>query len=281
MDAATSSPVIPSTLAVTTIILMLGFTAPRSPFRYLGFILMTWYVRLALVAQRKSADVTSLQVTICVGPATGMLMQYLDSVLLSQWSYEAKGPTSDLGGQKSLRIPKKDSKHNTILLRLKFGLEEAFRGRSARTPWEVSNVPPFSPDDPEQIPTKKEFLYSMATEMMISLLALDILSLLGRDTSMSFVYFAASKVPLFTRLQEVTLEEVLLRTIASIMHWIATIWLLQVVYDAAAIITIASGLGRVERWPPLFNAWVHCWSIRQFWGYDWTNELSADTLTDM
>lgn len=118
------------------------------------------------------------------------------------------------------------------------------------------------------VPTKTQLLYRMASEFLLSVLILDVMSFMGQgqDASMNSVYFASSQVPIFTRLRNVTVEEVIVRLMASVMHWVATICLLQVMYDGAAIVVIASGLGRIERWPPLFNSWTECWSVRQFWG---------------
>ena len=110
------------------------------------------------------------------------------------------------------------------------------------------------------------FLYSNVTQLSISLLFLDIVGYLGRDTSMNSVNFASSRVPFFSRFQDVTSKEVVLRLITSFMHWLVTVYLLQAIYDGVAIIVIAFDLGRIERWPPLFGSWTDCWSIRQFWG---------------
>lgn len=232
-------------------------------------------VQLAMHAiQTKDGNINPLYMSIFVGSTTSMLMQYLDSVLLSQWSYEAQGPTSALGGQKPLQTPNDASQRKrysilgTLSWRLKFGWEEAFRARSTGTPWQVNHVPKFFPDHPKMVPTKTQFLYRTAQEFLLSVLILDVMSFIGRDVSINSVYFASSQVPFLTRLQDVTVEEVMLRLIASVMHWVATVYLLQVLYDSAAIMVIAFGLGRIERWPPLFNAWSECWSIRQFWGLD-------------
>jgi len=145
-------------------------------------------------------------------------------------------------------------------------MEEAFRSRSAHTPWQVNHVPKFFPDRPGMIPTKMQFLYRIAKDVQLSVLFLDVISFMGRDVSINSVYFASSQIPFFTRLRDVTVEEVILRLFASLMPWLVTICLLQVMYDGAAIMVIALGLGRIERWPTLINAWTECWSVRQFWG---------------
>lgn len=116
------------------------------------------------------------------------------------------------------------------------------------------------------IPTKMQFLYRIAKDVQLSVLFLDVISFMGRDVSINSVYFASSQIPFFTRLRDVTVEEVILRLFASLMPWLVTICLLQVMYDGAAIMVIALGLGRIERWPTLINAWTECWSVRQFWG---------------
>lgn len=36
--------------------------------------------------------------------SVGTICQYLDSVLISRWSYSAQGPTSSLGGQRNIQL---------------------------------------------------------------------------------------------------------------------------------------------------------------------------------
>jgi len=268
MDALLADPPNPSALSIGTIVIVLGFTTPSSFLRPLGLVLMAGCVQLAMRAnQTTDENNNAIHMSIFVGSTTSMLMQYLDSVLLSRWLYVTRGPTSALGGQKILRTPTSASQRKmnpipgALSSRLKFGWEEAFRSRSAHTPWQINHVPKFFPDRPGMIPTKMQFLYRMVKEFLLSVLFLDVISFRGRDVSMNSVYFASSQIPFFTRLRDVTVEEVILRLFASLMHWL-------VMYDGAAIMVIALGLGRIERWPPLFNAWTECWSVRQFWGKD-------------
>ena len=271
MEAILAYPPTASALSIGTIVLALGLTPPGSPFRPLGLIPMIGCVQLSMYAIHiEDRNINALHLSIFVGSTTNMLMQYLDSVLLSRWSYEAQGPTSALGGQKPLRTlssasqPEGNYLSSTLSSRLSFGWEEAFRARSTRTPWQVNHVPCFFPDRPKIVPTKTQFQYRMALEFLLSVLILDVMSLMGQgqDGSMNSIYFASSQVPFLIRLRNVTVEEAVLRLMASIMHWVATICLLQVMYDGAAIVVVALGLGRIERWPPLFNSLTECWSVR-------------------
>lgn len=192
-------------------------------------------------------------------------MQYLDSVLLSRWTYEAQGPTSGLGGQKDLREEERRH-HGNLAGRLVWGWEEAFRARSAGTRWEVKNVPAFYPDQPNRVPTKGEFLRWSAVRCFYSLAVVDVISYMGRDASMNDVNFSPGKVPFFSRLGDVMGEEMVLRVVSSVLHWVVFVFLLQGLYDGVAIVVVGLGMGRIERWPPLFNGWGECWSVRRFWG---------------
>ena len=268
-----SYPVIPFALSLSLYVLVLGFTSENSCLRALGLIPMLGCMQLALRIVRIKDDTTNpLYMSMLIGSTATMVMQYLDSVLLSRWSYEARGPTSALGGQTKLRTLGGATQHEgrrsagMSFSRLVFGWEETFRSRSARTPWEVKNVPKFFPNRPEVVPTRAEFLYLSARRCLISLFIVDVISFMGRDATSNSVNFAQSRIPLFARLQSVTTEEIVLRVISSVLHWVTFVFLLQALYDLAAIVIIALGLGRIERWPPLFNRWTECWSVRQFWG---------------
>ena len=181
--------------------------------------------------------------------------------LLSCWTYEARGPTSGLGGQTTLRTPNDNASHLgrkpraiTILDRLVFRLEETLRARSAGTCWEVKHVPKFLADQPDLVPTRRAYLIQAMRRCLLSLLVLDVISYMGRDASMNATNFAPSRVSFFTRLGAVRAEEALLGLISSTLHWVIFVYLLQAMYNASAIVVTGLGLGRIERWPPLFGS---------------------------
>ncbi|KAL6719423.1 hypothetical protein ACLMJK_003663 [Lecanora helva] len=276
MESLYAPPPVFLILSISTFTLALAFTSSRSPLRFLGLIPMLSYVPLVIGSlQMQDDSLKPIYMSVFFGGTASMLMQYLDSALLSRWSYEAQGPTSAAGGQKSLRSPsdaflrKQQSTRDALYSRLAFGWEEAFRARYVRTPWEVNHVPKFFPERPDLLPTKTQFLYRFAQELLFSILFLDVIGLLGRDKSKSAIILSADRISLITRLHDVTDEEIVVRIFASLMHWLAIVCLLQVMYDCVAIVVISLDLGRIERWPPVFNYWGECWSIRQFWGSFW------------
>ena len=76
----------------------------------------------------------------------------------------------------------------------------------------------FYPDRPKMVPTKARFLYRVTKELLLSLFILDVIGFLGRDVSMHSVYFASSRIPFFTRLEDVTMEEPVARLTTSLLH---------------------------------------------------------------
>ena len=269
-----SHPTTPFAASLTLCVLTLGFTSQNSPLRSFGIVPVLGCLFLSWRAGRTNQnDIHQFYMSFLTGSTSSMVLQYLDSVLLSCWTYEAQGPTSGLGGQTAIRTPSspshlvRKSRSGTILLdRLLFGLEETFRARSAGTPWEVKHVPEFFPDGPNMVPTRRAYLIRMIRRCLLSLLVVDVISYMGRDASMNSINFAPNRVPFFTRFGDVHAEEVMLRLISSTLHWVTIVHLLQAMYDTSAILVIGLGLGRIERWPPLFGSWTECWSIRQFWG---------------
>lgn len=263
-------PPIPCALSLLQHVLVLGFTTKSSPLRMLGIAPMLSFLYLALRASEAHRDTThQLFLIMSMGSTASIVFQYIDSALLSRWTYSARGPTSALGGQKNLQKNESHIPPGALTSKLVFGWEEAFRARSASSPWEVPNVPKFYPADkrPDRLPTKAQFLRYAALRCLASFCVVDMIGWMGRDTSMNAVHFASERIPLFARWQDSTGEELILRLVCSVLHWLVAFCVLQGLYYGAAIVVVGIlGWGRIERWPPLFNRMTHCWSVRRFWG---------------
>ena len=262
-------PPTPCALSLIQYVLVLGFTSKSSPFRVLGILPMLGYVLLALRnSEAHRGAFHQLFLIMSMGSTVTIAFQNLDSAVLSCWTYSARGPTSDLGGQKNLQTNDPNYSKAPLTSKLVFGWEEAFRARSASSPWEVPNVPKFFPTDkhPDRLPTKAQFLRYAALRCLVSFGLVDLIGWMGRDASMNAVNFGSHRIPLLARWQEVSGEELALRLVCSVLHWLVAFCVLQGIYYGAAIVCVGLGWGKIERWPPLFNRMTHCWSIRRFWG---------------
>ena len=273
------TPVLLSTILSSTAV---GFTGATSTFRY---AVVPPIVSLAIASLRisiqeyKDGTSTPIYKALLVALAFVTILQHLDSALLSRWTFESQGPTSGAGGHRDIRTvttaysirPKHDhapaaKPNDTWLQRFLFGFARCFDWRFPATPWEVNHTPKFIPSQPSHIPSKGQFLYWTSGRILICLLALDVLGVMRRDTSQNEVLFSQSKIQLFSRLSEVTAEELPVRVLAAILQWSGAIVILQIIYDVTAFLFVGLSFSSVERWPPLFGTWSECWSLRQFWG---------------
>ncbi|KAH7115876.1 membrane bound O-acyl transferase family-domain-containing protein [Dendryphion nanum] len=104
---------------------------------------------------------------------------------------------------------------------------------------------------------------------MITGILLDMISMAGKDTSRNAVLFAENKVPFFSRLGEITSEDIAIRIMSSLIASTVTYLLFQFLYSGGAVLTVGLGLGHVQEWRPLFGEFTEIWSLRNTWNKFW------------
>ncbi|MCJ1350247.1 MAG: hypothetical protein MMC33_000228 [Icmadophila ericetorum] len=184
MQSILSHPATPNLSMLAIMVLTIGFTPPASLLR-LSFLLIIPFLFIQTI--KLSNSYPAVDRTMYVSTLESFALQYLDSVVLSAWSFDAQGPTSALGGLKSVRSkPQKVSKGrhdktaaapDTITARLHFGFLESMRSRYIGTPWEVKNIPPFSASNPSFVPSRTQFLTKGFFRTFIYLSLVDLASL--------------------------------------------------------------------------------------------------------
>ena len=262
----------PTNLLLVEIILTfyaLGFTAANSTIRLAIFPLMTAIVCSTVSSNpNEISNSRSLSAAICGGTA-GNILQYLDYALLSQWSYEAQGPTSAQSGQHNVKetpaTKKRTSKTQNLWGRASFGLFAITASRLPNTPWEVKNTPSFYSDNPNRVPSRFQFLLKSALTLAACLLVLDLSSFSG-DNEQNPVLYSWSRVPFFARLEDVSVEEIATRAMATFAMWVVGYCIVQALYCTVSFVCVACGLTAVEAWRPIFGSLTACWSVRSFWG---------------
>ncbi|KAJ0160658.1 hypothetical protein CTA2_7577, partial [Colletotrichum tanaceti] len=78
--------------------------------------------------------------------------------------------------------------------------------------------------------------------------------------------FAERNVPVFSRLREVTLTELVARPVGVIAYWTMQYLSLSLMYGFLSFLAVAARLSDAEEWPPVFGRFEQTWSIAQFWG---------------
>ncbi|KAK8126603.1 uncharacterized protein PG998_002362 [Apiospora kogelbergensis] len=267
-NASTVSCPQPFGVQFGTLIVALGFTKATSLWRpaLLPILFLVPYLQLPHLD------------AITYAPARGVLggatiftvVLYVATVLVHKFSYIAQGPTSSAGGLVPARKDElsagqqRNGNSGRVLSRLRFGLEIGAGARFAATKWPVNNIPPFSRDDPNFIPTKAGFQRSLAPKVVLSWLLLMALNFVPPNND-SQTSFASRRIPILSRLDAVGSEEIYTRFGAVVGYWLVQYILHIAVHGSMAMAAVALGF-EVAAWPPIFGAATDCYTIRRFWG---------------
>lgn len=81
------------------------------------------------------------------------------------------------------------------------------------------------------------------------------------------IMFADKHIPILTRLDEVTVEEIITRIATTLFFWIAGYLIVQAYFSFWAFLVVAFGFDRPEWWRPMFGSLSECYTIRGFWGH--------------
>jgi len=277
-----ANPLGVSAFQIITISLILGFTSPRSIIRpaLLPLIAACTY-SIALNAQH---CMRSQWASSFGGYASAFLLIYIEVALLSRWSYEARGPNSpilhEIGAHGSAKKEKSSSRKNsrknssslkanpregTVWNRFCFGFNGMISFRDIDTPFEVKNVPHFSKADPKYVPSRPKFMIWAILRFLACYLVLDIIESQPPPPNVAQI-FSLDSIPVFRRINEISIEEALTRTISSLIFWTMVYALLNAQHAFFAIVTVGLGLTVVKAWRPLMGSLSETYTIRGFWG---------------
>lgn len=259
------NPLLTNAISVAVVGSTLTFTNADSRLRLLLLPILLAWTWVILPYSRRGVT-RSLYASLLASQWLGICVQYLEMGLLSRWSYAAQGPTSGLGGQHHLRPEKALLNGRARTSRFRYMLDAVSNTRRAGSPWEVKQTPLFSAAAPAWVPSRTQFLRWTALKLGINLFILDLISLAPIDPGSNAVHFAWARVPVFARWGKVTREEIAIRAAATLAGWIVNCVVLEAMYDALAIVSVALGLYEVDAFRPMFGSTKECWSIRQFWG---------------
>lgn len=270
-----SHPLTLDLLQITTVAFVVAYTSATSIVRPAIFpviLVIPWYS----IPTCSYRVYHSMWAGIIGSHSSTYLLQYIEIALLSKWSFESCGPGIN---PQDLRLARAESRNHlletknpkdkgqgTVWDRMRFGFSACFDSRMNGRPLEVKGVPPFSSSNPTYIPTRGEFLRRTIVKVSFSYLVLDILTASANPATNATVY-SLRLVPFFSRLQEVSIEEVITRILTSTGLWASIYCMMQIMHGTVAILAVASGLSEVRTWRPLYGPLSEAYTIRQFWRY--------------
>ncbi|KAL9128616.1 MAG: hypothetical protein Q9217_002750 [Psora testacea] len=279
----TAPPTLCLLASIATCALVLGLTAPTSLIRPAALPLMLSYVYFGACVSSAESFSHPLYANLTGGSLAGMLFKYVDLVLLSAWSAEAKGPTSRNGGLEPVQAAEENHAETSravfgghiahVARGVWWALTLIFNSRLIETEWEVKHVPPFSAEQTGWVPTRARFVLSSLAKALVCFVLLDATRLLAAPSEQNAMLFASERVAFFSRLRDVSTEEVIVRYFSAIMFGIVTYLLFQGVHCGMGAVMVGLGVSEVKMWRPCFGNLSESWSLRRFWGVCWHQGL--------
>jgi len=253
LPPSTSSSLVLLAAQQLMLIFALGYTRRDSILRLGLFVPMVTSCLLGLSIYRQH-PVTNSAILMIVVPlgAASQLLQYISLVLIRGWNFEDK---------EKLFPSSAPSQRPTWLTRLTFGLYAAYSFRHCGTPYEVGGVAQFKDN---KAPTRTQFLLHTGTIVAINFVVMDFVAYFsGTEQNPAF---AQSRVPLLSRLDEVTISELFERMTIVALLFASNVALLTIGIGVVSMISVATGLSEPVRWKPTFN-YDHGfpYSVRRFW----------------
>lgn len=249
-----------------------GFTSANSPQRYVVFVILCLYVWTTLASFKNYIQGTGFWPATFAGTIFALPLTYFDRLIYRKWTFDDRhtifSTTFDRNAKKDAQRPvgtaATAATDDSIGSRFAFGsaVHGTFRGPG--TPWEVKGLPQFSSSDPQWVPSPFQFIMCKLAILIGCFFLNDYMVKLKWTVDRKM--FQPSLVPFFTRIGEVTQEEVWTRLVVGVTTWTGAYCLLQVLLCIPAIVGICLKPGSVQEWPPGFGPVLEAYTVRGFWG---------------
>ena len=120
------------------------------------------------------------------------------------------------------------------------GIWAAMSSRYIGSPYQARKVPPYSYSNPSFGSTRSDFRLEETSNFSFCYVGMDLIAQ-GNQLDKNPTVYAESRVPFFTWLHDVTMDEVITRTITSVFYWVAAYIAVQAYYTGLALFSVASG----------------------------------------
>jgi hypothetical protein len=251
------NPLFPAAVQTALVVTTIGYTSAQSPLR-LGVLVLVALCTWNCLNTALEFFVRLPWASLVGGYSVMLLFHYVDIGLLTRWEFNSStiaSPTSD--GKVTMSQPTWGSQ-------LRFGIWAAFNARCLGTSEQVRNIPQFSNKDPNHIPSRAAFLRRTARIAALSYLGMDLLSSMS-DPEVGNRFLVPSRVPIFRRLGEVTLEEVIIRIFSTIAMGAGLVCSQGGIYNIFAFISVLTGMSDPSDWPPFYGSLSDAYSLRRLW----------------
>lgn len=230
-----------------------AFTEKDSSLRLFFFLVTVAITWAALSTFQDYIQTTGSTGRILAGAIFTVPNVYFDRLLFRKWSYGEVylGPVEDS------RVERKRQ------TRWEFGTEVVGSTRCAGTEKEVANVPHFSQEDPQHLPTRPAFILRHFC-IAVGLYYLNEF-VLDQQLRVNQALLSDAYIPILSRIRSVSFDEIATRVIVTYSFWAAQFSLLHVYWSLAAIVSVIFKPGELKLWRPLFGSISNAYTMRNFW----------------
>lgn len=249
------------------IILILGFTSADSIVRPAVLpLLLACVWKVTLICPEKIHRVA--WAGLLCGHIILCPILYVESALISKWTFEAQGPTSSAGSEPLHATYANRKNHGgSFWERCRFGFFVITSTRNTGMSTFVKNTPPFSSDNPNYIPSRAAFLYRKVIIIIICFLILDLASQGTQPLEHNAVFFSAETVPIFTgNGDNLKFEKIISRLLTVLAYWVCAYAVIITYNSITSFVLVALGIKNVWLYRPVFGPIGEAYSVRQFWG---------------
>lgn len=159
--------------------------------------------------------------------------------------------------------PKHGGKGPSMRERLSVVYSVCWNSRMIATKWWVKGTPRFS-----KIPTRTEFLLQQTRPMALAAIVAYFIIKQQQQTAPypNMEAFTEEKQYFFSRLGDVTRDEIRARLVLATTFWFLTGISMRTIHAILASIFVGLGIHKPQHWPSLLGSVTDLWSLRQFWG---------------
>ena len=253
-------------------VLIAGFTPQRSAIRFLGLFFMILCTSLAMYCYQDFINSTGWAGRVLAGNLFLLPVTFFDRLILRGWAYrENYGPGTQKSTEKSMANEsagpnqRKDNDTSSIAVsaRLAFGQELSSSMRGVGSYWEVKGVPPFSTSDAQYVPSVFPFVLRNLLSIVLCYVIHDIAA--DAQLNLDYSLLSPSCVPVLSRVNKISKEELFVRSISTLGYWIVQYCLIQSFYSLFTILDVCSKPNEVKQWPPIFGSIADAYTMRGFW----------------
>lgn len=259
-------PITCGLLEQLAMIAILGFTSADSYLRPAFFPILLAYVwKFALISSKRNDQ--TLWASFMSGTIIISLLNYVESVLISKWTFEAQGPTSSAGPE-PLHNPhvNRNNRGGSFWKRCRFGFLATTSSRNIGTQYIVKNTPPFSFETPNYIPSRAAFLCRRFINILVAFLVIDLANQAAQPREFNTGFFSAEAVPIFTGTREnLTFEKMISRLVAVLVYWICAYQAAEGYFSIPNFFVVSFDIKDVSLYRPHFGSIAEAYSVRQFW----------------